>query len=290
MVFPVSDILASIGCIERATAKGCETNGFSNIILVSPNEKAKDLKVEIKFNAMVDSLYIDSEKNKTTVKYYDNSPGKQDVTKEPETFDYVIVTVPLGNLQMWKIDGAIFSIDKTRAIRTIHYAASTKILLQYKTRWWEKRFPKMDNGGGITTDLPLRTIYFPPKAHNGDYEGGVVLASYTWEQDGLRWGALSNEERITYARNWMKLIFPESDAVFERGTSHSWYQTREFAGAFTYFFPGQWTSLYRHITQPETNVYFAGEHASVTHGWIQGAMESALDACLSISTKHGGKK
>src|SRR6266436_5005386 len=48
--------------------------------------------------------------------------------------------------------------------------------------------------------------------------------------------------------------------------------------AFTWFMPGQHTALYRHVVAPEGRIYFAGEHASLTHTWMQGALESALVA------------
>ena len=42
--------------------------------------------------------------------------------------------------------------------------------------------------------------------------------------------------------------------------------------------PGQHTMLYRHVIAPEGRIFFAGEHASLTHTWMQGALESALQA------------
>jgi monoamine oxidase len=42
--------------------------------------------------------------------------------------------------------------------------------------------------------------------------------------------------------------------------------------------PGQHSDLYRHIVAPEARIYFAGEHASLTHTWMQGALESGVRA------------
>jgi monoamine oxidase len=36
--------------------------------------------------------------------------------------------------------------------------------------------------------------------------------------------------------------------------------------------------LYRHVIAPEGRIYFAGEHASLAHTWMQGALESGLRA------------
>ena len=45
-------------------------------------------------------------------------------------------------------------------------------------------------------------------------------------------------------------------------------------GLFTAGYPGQKTFIAYNILQPEYNerVFFAGEHASATHAWIQGAL------------------
>jgi monoamine oxidase len=60
--------------------------------------------------------------------------------------------------------------------------------------------------------------------------------------------------------------------------SWSWDNHPLSGGAFAWFAPGQHTALHRHLIAPEGRIYFAGEHASLTHTWMQGALESALRA------------
>jgi monoamine oxidase len=45
------------------------------------------------------------------------------------------------------------------------------------------------------------------------------------------------------------------------------------------FFPGQFSMLFNVARQPERQMYFAGEHLSVHHTWVVGALDSALFAC-----------
>jgi monoamine oxidase len=42
--------------------------------------------------------------------------------------------------------------------------------------------------------------------------------------------------------------------------------------------PGQHTELQRAIVAAEGRIHFAGEHVSLTHTWMQGALESGLRA------------
>ena len=53
-------------------------------------------------------------------------------------------------------------------------------------------------------------------------------------------------------------------------------------GAFASFEPGQETTLQADIVCPQGRVHFAGEHCSLHHAWIQGALESGLRAVKEI--------
>ncbi|MGR5914260.1 FAD-dependent oxidoreductase [Bacillus pacificus] len=46
--------------------------------------------------------------------------------------------------------------------------------------------------------------------------------------------------------------------------------------AFTAFEPGQELEVICHATPPSGKVHFAGEHTTLTHGWMQGAIESGI--------------
>ena len=100
--------------------------------------------------------------------------------------DYCICTVPFGVLRHIDFRPAL-SRGKYRAIRELNYNPSTKILLQVRTRFWERQ----GIVGGVTvTDLPIRRIVYPSHPPEDGDPRGVLLASYTWGQDAARWGAL----------------------------------------------------------------------------------------------------
>jgi monoamine oxidase len=51
--------------------------------------------------------------------------------------------------------------------------------------------------------------------------------------------------------------------------------------------PGQHTTLYKDLLTPEGRIYFAGEHASLAHTWMQGALESGLQAVQEMLLAAG---
>ena len=110
----------------------------------------------------------------------------------------------------------------------------------------------------------------------------MMLASYTWGQDAARWGAMDEETRIEQALEDVAKIHPWIGEEFEVGASHAWDDDPWARGAFALFEPEQQTNLQKDIVKSEGRVHFAGEHASLYHAWIQGALESGIRAAREI--------
>lgn len=195
--------------------------------------------------------------------------------------DFVICTLPFPVLRTVEVSPA-FSPGKRRAIRQLNYHASTKILFQVRERVWETE--DGIEGGASVTDLPIRRLNYPTP--DPTTQRGVLLASYTWGQDALQWGAMDEETRIEEALDDVARLHPRIREVFEVGSSYAWYGDRWARGAFALFQPGQQSSLYADIVKPEGRILFAGEHCSLHHAWIQGALESGIEAARAI---HSGE-
>jgi monoamine oxidase len=234
-----------------------------------PNAFYREIPRQVRFGAEVHA--IDQDADGVTVHF------KTESGRYSERGDYAIVTLPFSVLRQVEVLTP-FSHEKQRAIRQLNYAASTKVLFQVRERIWET-----DDGifGGATvTDLPIRRMNYPTP--NPDDPRGVLLASYTWDQDAARWGAMDEETRLEEALDDVAKIHPRIRDVYEVGASHAWYNDRYANGAFAMFEAGQQTQLQADIVKPEGRIHFAGEHCSLYHAWIQGALESGLRAARAI--------
>lgn len=239
-----------------------------------PNAFLPGLQDRIRFGARM--IALDQSPSSVTV-HYQTLGGRSKVTG-----DYAILTLPFSVLRHIEILKP-FSHAKQRAIRQLHYDASAKIFLQTRRRFWEE--DEGITGGATVTDLAIRNMYYPDQGR--ETGRGVILASYTWAEDAQRWGSLDPAERLTQAIENVAQIHPQITAEFEAGASKMWHDDEFAAGAFALFDPDQQTQLYDSIIAPEGRVYFAGEHASRMHRWIQGAVESGLRAAYEVHTAPG---
>ncbi|MBA2358985.1 MAG: flavin monoamine oxidase family protein [Actinobacteria bacterium] len=234
-----------------------------------PNAFYGRLQDRIRFGAEV--LAVDQDDDAVTVHF------KTESGRFAERGDFAVCTLPFSVLRTIEILRP-FSHEKEKAIRQLNYAASTKVVFQVRNRRWETEDGIL--GGATTTDLPIRRMNYPTP--DPTTRRGVLLASYTWSQDALRWGSMDEESRLEQALDDVAKIHPWIREEYEVGASHAWYSDRFAAGAFALFDPGQQSSLQDAILAPEGRVHFAGEHCSLYHAWIQGSLESGIRAAREI--------
>ena len=200
------------------------------------------------------------------------------------TCDVCIMTVPFSIMQFIDVEPRdSFTHNKWKAIRELHYVTSTKIGLQFKHRFWEKIGIQ---GGQTVSDLPIRFTYYP--SHDiGSNESGLIIASYTWEDDTVPWDSLSEDERIQQAlKNLATIHGQQIYNEFITGSSFSWSQNPYSGGAFALFKAEQETELSQSISSPEGRVHFAGEHTSQPHGWVQSAIDSGIRVASELNDLH----
>ncbi|MGX1562555.1 flavin monoamine oxidase family protein [Streptomyces sp. NPDC055506] len=138
-------------------------------------------------------------------------------------------------------------------------------------------------GGGSAADNPNRFMYYPSHRVEGS-TGGVVLASYCWSDDAARWDSMSGAERYVYALRNLQALHGRRIEVFftGQGATKSWARDPYAFGEAAIYTAHQMTSFHLDVSRPEGPVHFAGEHTSLKHAWIEGALESAVRAALAV--------
>lgn len=197
------------------------------------------------------------------------------------TGDVAIITIPFSTLRFVEMDPYdSISHEKWKAIRELHYMAATKIGIQFKSRFWEEQGQL---GGRIITDLPIRYAYYP--SHDIGSKGpAIMLGSYTWSYDALLWDGLSKEDRIYYTlQNLATILGGQVYDEFISGIAKNWTLDPYALGGFAIFQAGQEVELQPAIIKPEGKLFFAGDHTTLYHGWIQGAIESGIRVAAEVN-------
>lgn len=126
-------------------------------------------------------------------------------------------------------------------------------------------------GGGSVSDSANRFMYHPSHPVPGS-SGGVVLASYSWADDALRWDSLDDEARYPHALCGLQQVYGQRVEVFYTGAgrTQSWLRDPYAYGEASVLLPGQHTELLPSIPVPEGPMHFAGDHTLPQAGLDRG--------------------
>lgn len=141
-------------------------------------------------------------------------------------------------------------------------------------------------GGGSVSDNANRFMFFEHAHPMEGSQGGIILASYSWSDDALKWDAYADEERYLRALAGVQAVFGRRCEVFftAKCKTQSWSRDHYAYGEASVLFPGQHTELFPDIPGSEGPLHFAGDHTSVKPAWIEGALESAVRTALRVHT------
>ncbi|XP_042368702.1 L-amino-acid oxidase-like [Plectropomus leopardus] len=194
--------------------------------------------------------------------------------------NYVLVTTTAKAALYMDFDPPL-SIPKMQALRSVHYDSSTKILLTFSEKFWERDGIR---GGKSITDRSSRFIYYPSHSFPNNSNIGVLLASYTWSDDSLLFLGASDEELKELALRDLAKIHGEYVKSLCTGVVvKKWSTDPHSFGAFALFTPYQHLEYTRELFRSEGRVYFAGEHTAFPHAWIETSMKSAIRAATAIN-------
>jgi monoamine oxidase len=252
---------------------------------------------------LVDGIFQNTGGKNVTLRY-EYLPTHE---KGAETFDYIICAIPFSTLRNVEVN-PLFSDIKMRAIREVHYTASQKTMLCCSERFWEKQGIV---GGGSMTDLPIGSVWYPfdhagSLTNPNDISGaisrldsdapGVIIGSFNFGLDTTR--LLNQYENITVEeiKREVSAVHGLPDGYLDRIVtdvkSVNWNQEPTFRGAICFFAPEQKRLFSWGMAQPEYGgrVFFAGEHISGVHRWMQGALQTGMQAANDLAKAAAEKK
>ncbi|EXK29446.1 hypothetical protein FOMG_14596 [Fusarium oxysporum f. sp. melonis 26406] len=221
---------------------------------------------------------------------------------EIRSYDAVMATTTLGCLGRMDTRQAGLRYPVKQAIRSLGYGQSCKVAIKFDHAWWIhdlKDFNIREAGLGHS-DLALRTCVYPSyNIYDDKSKTAVLLCSYTWQQDSDRLGCLmstnkDHKQKVADEQVLKELLLRDL-AILHRNSqiseqdlykiirksyvdhhAYSWTEDANTAGAFAFFRPQQFSSMWNRVIQPSGDVIIAGEASSPHHAWVVGALESVV--------------
>jgi len=167
------------------------------------------------------------------------------------------------------------STEKRRAIARLESTSVTRLCVQTRTRFWDRRgLPGM-----AATDLPAMLIHESTVTQPGTRG---ILTAYAAGQNARNLAALKEPDRLRTAKRYLGQVYSVAPRNFGRGASKSWDDDPWARGDYCWFLPGDMKALGPWLATPEGRLHFAGDHTSALPGWIQGALESGHRAALEV--------
>ncbi|MGE3360935.1 MAG: flavin monoamine oxidase family protein [Acidimicrobiia bacterium] len=196
------------------------------------------------------------------------------------------------------VEEDLFSQSVWMALDRTRYLQSSKTFVMVDRPFWLERDPVTGRPplSMTLTDRNTRGTYL---FDNGPDQPAVICLSYAWAGDASKVLPLSAEERARLALDTLAKIYPGTDLrahVIGEPITVSWESDPDFLGAFKGALPGHYRynrRMYAHFVQDgfapqHRGVFLAGDDVSWTPGWVEGAIQTALNAVWGIVAHLGG--
>ena len=247
-------------------------------------------------------------------------PG-QSAPRASKEYDYILCTVPIWNAQtdmQWtNWPQRLLPTQLYTGIATSHWIRTAKVFIALKSAYWTdttvKTIPQV-----LTTNSVLQDVYgYATPQPGGTLNGaGVMLLSYTWEDDAQKFEAYQEQDLAIMLTNRLRKILSDSGyasidkymldtTLTAPGSYFVWIWEKQpfYHGCAKAYQPGienlnMTMMLFNKRGAPQTDgandavsgVFFSGDSYSLESGWLEPAMRSGIDATLWMLYKDENAK
>lgn len=232
-----------------------------------PRAMAKLLKGDVLLGKEV--IGIDSASDAATVTCADGSTFRA---------KRVVSTLPFSTLRNVRIHPPLEGAQ-AQAVHTLPYQALSIAFLTVKSPYWEE---EKRLGPGMWTDGRLGVVNAQRFGKTPEEVTGLLV----WGRGNLAnyWDGLGKEAALKMIVNEIETIRPAAKGKIGGAYLHSWKGERFNAGDFSYFAPGQLTSIVGSMAEPHGRLHFAGEHTAKSNRGLESAFESSERAAIEVAS------
>lgn len=195
-------------------------------------------------------------------------------------------------------DESLFAQKIWMALDRTRYMQASKTFVMVDRPFWKDKDPVTgrDVMSMTLTDRLTRGTYL---FDNGPGKPGVICLTYSWMSDALKMLPLPVERRVELALSALGKIYPKvniAQHIIGDPITVSWEADPHFLGAFKGALPGHYRynhRMYGHFIQAkmppaERGIFIAGDDVAWIPAWVEGAVQTALNAVWGVMTHFGG--
>ncbi|WP_405059095.1 FAD-dependent oxidoreductase [Kribbella sp. NBC_01505] len=240
-----------------------------------PTAMAATLRTQIRYGARV--CRIERRTDRVEVDYRDDRGRYRQIVA-----DHCVCTIPFPVLRKLELHG--FSPWKKDAVRSYDLYPAARAYLQTSSQFW--KHDEVGKLGGLRmvgTDTVIERMWNTSLAMGGG-NGRGMLQAYMWGDNALALGSVPCHRRLDWIIGRVAKLLPGIEKEVVGSYVKVWQEDPLAGGGFGILRPGQLHGTFQDARRPDGRVHFAGEHTSVSSGWMTGALASGERAADEIST------
>ncbi|WP_206957235.1 flavin monoamine oxidase family protein [Trinickia acidisoli] len=200
---------------------------------------------------------------------------EHDGQRRTESADFMILAIPFSVLRT--IPMAVdLPAPKRLAIDTLGYGSSEKVIVGLREPVWRNA----GRDGQAFSDLSFQSGWDSSRMQGA----GATFSFYVGGQAGLELNPANAESTARRYVHEADALFPGLLRAFDgRSYATNWHSNVFSRGAYSFYRPGQWTTIAGWEREPCGRLFFAGEHCSrAFQGYMNGAAETGREAAQDI--------
>jgi len=197
--------------------------------------------------------------------------------KFDRTYERILLTLPFSTLRLVKLNVNLPAI-KRKAIAELGYGTNAKLITAYQQKLWRTKY---NSTASTFTDTGFQATW---ESSRYQKSSKGLITNFTGGEHGLSLGKGSAESQAQILLPQLNQIFPGIKNVYQDQAIRAYWPGEQYTrGSYACYLVGQWTSIAGAEQKRVGNLFFAGEHCSLSYqGYMEGGCRTGEVAARRI--------
>lgn len=193
------------------------------------------------------------------------------------TYERILLTLPFSTLRLVKLKVNLPAI-KEKAIAELGYGTNAKLITAYQQKLWRTKY---NSTAATFTDTGFQNTWESSRYQKSP-KG--LITNFTGGEHGLSLGKGSAESQAEILLPQLDRIFPGIKNLRQGQAIRAYWPGEQYTRAsYACYLVGQWTGISGSEQERVGNLFFAGEHCSLSYqGYMEGGCRTGEVAAWRI--------